>query len=239
MSTEREILVAILKRTVESSEARVEGIGEEAHVPISLTENIIRRFHDEGLLKLTQNLVVVDGGSRLRIAVRAISLGADIERVARFLSWSEFEDFSTLAFEADGFVVRRNFHFSWLRKRWEIDIIGLKRPLVISADCKHWSQKWSGIASIKAVKSQIERTRALAEASKSIGSRIGIAGWSHAYFVPVVLSLLPSQQKFYERTPIVPILQFRDFLQNIIVHLDEVNSFHVVYGGLGKFLDGN
>lgn len=229
MPIEREILVAILKRTMERSNTRVEDVSEEAHTPLSLTKHILEGFHSEGLLELTNDKVIVGGGNRLRIAVKAISLGSDIERVARFLTWSEFEDFSVLAFEANGFSVKRNFHFAWLRKRWEIDIIGLKKPLVISADCKHWYQKWNGAASIRAAKSQIERTRALAEASRGMRNKIGIARWEHAYFMPIILSLLPAQQKFYKRTPIVPILQLRDFLQNVMVHLDEVSNFHIIY----------
>jgi hypothetical protein len=116
-----------------------------------------------------------------------------------------------------------------LKKRWEIDIIGVKRPMVISADCKHWRRKWSGSASAKAARGQAERTKALAEASRRIKSKIGINGWMYAYFIPAVLSLFPSQYKFYEKTPIVPILQLKDFLQNIIIHLDEVNYFYVSY----------
>jgi len=229
MPIEREILVAVLKRTVERGDARVEDISEEAHIPLSLTKHILEGFCSEGLIELANDKVIVGGGNRLRIAVKAISLGSDIERVARLLTWSEFEDFSVLAFEANDFSVKRNFHFAWLRKRWEIDIIGLKKPLVISADCKHWHRKWSGAASIRAAKSQIERTKALAEASRGMRNKIGIAGWEHAYFIPIILSLLPAQQKFYERTPIVPILQLRDFLQNVMVHLDEVNNFCIVY----------
>lgn len=229
MRIEREVLVAVLKRTVERSDAKVEDISEEAHIPFSLTKHVLEKLRGEGLLELADDRVIVGGDNRLRIAVKAISLGSDIERVARLFTWSEFEDFSVLAFEVNDFSVKRNFRFTWLRKRWEIDIIGLKKPLVISADCKHWHQKWGGSASIKAAKGQIERTKALAEASRSMRNKIGVAGWEHAYFVPIILSLLPSQQKFYERTPIVPILQLRDFLQNIMVHLDEVSNFHITY----------
>jgi len=225
----REVLVTVLKRTLERSDTRVEDISEEARIPLSLTRNILEGLRSEGLLELTDDKVIVGGGNRLKIAIRAINLGSDIERVARLLTWSEFEDFSVLAFETNGFNVKRNFHFAWLRKRWEIDVIGLKKPLVISADCKHWHQKWSGSASVKAAKSQIERTKALAEASRKMRDKIGITGWEHAYFVPIILSLLPAQQKFYEKTPIVPVLQLRDFLQNIIVHLNEVNNFHIIY----------
>lgn len=165
------------------------------------------------------------------MAVRAIELGADVERVSRFLRWDEFEKLSILIFENNDFQVIRNLRFSWMNKRWEVDVLGIKNPIIISADCKHWHKGWSGASSIRATEKQVERTRALAEASisKALRSRIGINEWRHAYFIPIILSLAPSKYKFYEKTPIVPILQLKDFLQNIIVYIDEVKVFHVTF----------
>lgn len=225
----REILLAILKETAELNYVSMEDISREARIPRSLVREIIREFSEDGLFKFNNENVIVDYEQRLKIALRAVELGSDIERVARFLTWTEFEKFSRISFEENGFTVKRNFRFTWLKKRWEIDVIGIKKPLVISADCKHWQQKWSGAASLKAVEKQIERTRSLADASKYLMNEIGIKEWKYAYFVPIVLSLFPSQHKFYERTPIVPILSLNDFLKNVIVHLEDINSFFISY----------
>lgn len=236
---EREILVAILKTTMKDASARVRDVSREARVPQELAKAILIRLWEENLLRLEDDEVIVDGLQRLRMAERAVALGAGVERVAIFLTWLEFENFSKSVFEANGFRVKKNLHFTWLNRRWEIDILGLKKPLVISADCKHWRKRWSGSASIRAAESQTERTRALAEASGNIMDKIGIGGWEHAYFIPIILSLFPSRRKFYEGTPIVPILQLKDFLENVMVHLDEVNSFHVMYAPLKKFFKRN
>lgn len=227
--TKREILLAVLKETTELNPAKIEDISREAHVPRDLAKNLLKEFSENGLLKLDGETVFVSWGQRLKIALKAVELGSDIERVARFLTWEEFEKFSKISFEENGFAVKTNFHFTWLKKRWEIDILGIKKPLIISADCKHWRRRWSGSASLKAVEKQIERTRSLAEASKHLIDKIGIGGWKYAYFIPVVLSLFPSQSKFHERTPIVPILSLSDFLQNVMVHLEDINVFYISY----------
>lgn len=229
MSIEREILVAILKSTQEKDSALIEDICEEARAPRANVLEILDRLRGSRLLSMNGDKVFVNKERRLKIAVKSISLGADIERVARFLTWSEFEQFSRESLEVNGFMVTTNFRFKWLGRMWEIDLIGAKKPLVISADCKHWRHGWSESASIKAAKNQVERTRALADASGRIKSKVGIDGWEYAYFVPVVLSLHPSQHKFYDKTPIVPILQISDFLQNLIAHLNEVNHFFIQY----------
>ncbi len=233
MILEREILVHILRTTKENNSVKIEDVNKESRIPRDLTNEVLRKLHGEGILMLSDDTVTVDGEQRLKMAARAVELSADIERVSRFLNWEEFEKFLTLSFEANDFQVKKNFRFTWMKKRWEIDILGLKKPIIISADCKHWHKGWSGAASVKSAKSQIERTKALAEASSgSVRSKIGIERWEHAYFIPVILSLAPSQHKFYERTPIVPVLQIRDFLQNAIVYLNEINRFHVSFRSL-------
>ncbi|MEM0011119.1 MAG: hypothetical protein QXT84_05455, partial [Candidatus Bathyarchaeia archaeon] len=227
MLAEREILVAILKNTADESNTSIEEISREAKIPRATALETLNRLCKSGFLTINGDKVFVNREQRLKIAVKSIGLGADVERVAGLLTWSEFEHFSKESFGLNGFRVLTNFRFKWFGRRWEIDLIGLRKPLVISADCKHWHSRWSGSASIEAARNQAERTRALAEASRRIKSKIGIDEWKYAYFIPLVLSLHPSQHKFYERIPIVPILQIGDFLQNVIVHLDEVNHFYI------------
>ncbi|MBS7640106.1 MAG: hypothetical protein QXJ19_02440 [Candidatus Bathyarchaeia archaeon] len=229
MLAERETLIAVLKNTRDGTSSDIRSICMDARVPQAEVLETLNRLHETGLLRLDGDRVIASGEQRLKLAIRSINLGSDVERVARFLTWSEFEQFSRESLELNGFKVIMNFRFRWFGKRWEIDLIGVKKPLVISADCKHWRRGWSGSASAEAARDQVERTRALADVSRRIRGKLGIGGWEHAYFVPVVLSLYPSQYKFHEKTPIVPILQINDFLQNLIVHLGEVAHFYIQY----------
>lgn len=233
MLAEREILVSILQATSKDRCVRIEDVSRGLRFPKDLINRILEGFRNKGLMELGGGILLITSELRMKMAVRAIELGADVERVSRFLNWDEFEELSTLAFKKNGFQVKKNFRFSWMKRRWEVDVLGIRKPVVISADCKHWQRGWSGAASIRAAEKQVERTEALAEASvsKIIRSRIGIDDWKHAYFIPIILSLAPSRHKFYEKTPIVPIMQLKDFLQNIIVYIDEVNAFHVIFQG--------
>jgi Holliday junction resolvase-like predicted endonuclease len=162
----------------------------------------------------------------LKIALKAIELGADIERVCKSLTWQEFEDISVLAFEANDFRTTKHLRFTWADRRWEIDILALKEPLVLCADCKHWRHGWSGSGSRKAVEMQVERTKFLAEASKTIEDKIGIGKWKRTYFVPMILSLVPASEKFYKNVPIVSVLQLGDFLPQMPAFFDKIAHFH-------------
>jgi hypothetical protein len=141
------------------------------------------------------------------------------------LGWQEFEDFSLSAFKAHDFSVKKHFRFRMHNRRYEVDILGFKKPYVLSVDCKHWHKGWSKSSITGIVKSQIERTEALMHASTLLRGELGIATWKKAVFVPVILSLVPAPFKYYRETPIVPVLQVRNFLNEIIAHADSLTRF--------------
>jgi len=225
VTIEREVVVSTLKMTGEGP-ARMEEIGQDARVPVRTVRKMLRKNSENGIVQLSGRFVVAEGEQRLKLASKAIELGADIERVCSFLRWEEFEDISILAFEANDFQVKKHFRFSWFGRRWEIDILGLKEPIIVSADCKHWHRGWARAASGKAAEGQVERTRALAGAASSSREKIGIGEWRRAYFVPVILSLVPSPFKFHEGVPIVPVLQMTNFLQEMPARIDELVHVH-------------
>jgi len=224
--TEREVLVSILKLTREGP-SKIGDIAKDARVLNQVVHQVVEKGSGLGFFELDGKFIVARGEQRLQIACRAIELGADIERVCKLLAWTEFEDISVLAFEANDFKIKKHFRFSWSGRRSEIDILGLKEPIVASADCKHWHRGWRGSASRKAAEKQAERTRALAEASISLHRKIGIEKWKDAYFVPMVLSLMPGAIKLYNGLPVVSVLQLRDFLQKMHGYVDEIKHFHV------------
>jgi hypothetical protein len=225
MLAEREVLVSLLKLTMEDT-TEIDSLGREARVPAQVVRELLRRNTDLVTYITSSRLVTVSSEQRLKIAIKAIELGADIERVCKSLTWLEFEDMSILAFEANDFKTTKHFRFTWADRRREIDILAFKEPLILCADCKHWRRGWSGSGSRKAAELQIERTKVLAEASKTMENKIDVGKWKCAYFVPMILSLVPANQKFYKDVPIVPILQLGDFLSKMPAYLDKIAYFH-------------
>jgi Holliday junction resolvase-like predicted endonuclease len=227
MATEREVLISFLRLT-KGGPVEIKDLSSESQIP--------RQLVHETLTSLRLGIVEADGHSisggpeqRLRAAHKAVELGADIERVCGFLTWSEFEDISVMAFEANDFKVKKHFRFSGSGRRWEIDILAAKRPIVACADCKQWHRGWRGSASRKATEQQIERTRVLAETAPAMLEKIDMKGWKHADFLPMVLSLTPSAHKFHRGAPIVPVLQLRDFLHDLPAYVGKIKRFRASF----------
>jgi Holliday junction resolvase-like predicted endonuclease len=134
---ERDLLISILKLTKNGPVIR-ESINRDAKIPSVVASKMLRKLQTDGLVYLEGDMIEASGGGRLKLAVRAVDLGADVEHMSNFLSWQEFEDIAALALERDRYVVAKNVRFKHAERRWEIDVVGCRKPLVICIDCKHW-----------------------------------------------------------------------------------------------------
>jgi hypothetical protein len=179
-------------------------------------------------------MVYVTPSQRVAIAIRAVQVGADFERACRWLSWREFESIAAEAFVANDYRVARNFRFRQAQRRWEIDILGFKKPFIICIDCKHW-KRWGRSATMKSVTSQIKRTEALADASHIYLEKAGIKEWETAILVPTVLSLMTGPDKFYDQVPIVPIFQLQDFITELPSEIHLLKCFRRKLSKLNAF----
>lgn len=224
MSVERDILVSVLRLTVRGK-ARIEDISRNAGTIIQVTFNILKKYSKMRFFRLEDDSVIMEKGRRIKLAVHLVELGADLERVSDLLNWAEFEDISSEALEANGFSVIKHFRFKWSKRRWEIDILGFKNPVVVAVDCKHWHRGWRRSAIMRIVELQIKRTHALAEASAFLREKMNTLNWKRAVFVPVVLSLFPGPLKFHMNTPIVPVLQIRNFLNEMTAYSNSLTHF--------------
>ena len=223
MNIEKELIIAILKLTGNGSILN-EQIYKDVRVPHNVALNLLKKLEKEGLIYFHNNLLEADSFQRLRLAVYAVQLGADLEYVCSFLGWREFERVAVMAFERNGYEVVENLRFKHAARKWEIDVVGLKKPLVVCVDCKHWRKGLYPSALKKIVERQVERTFAFAESMNAF-ERFSFAAWGRVKFVPAVLSLIPSRFKFYSGVPVVPIFQLQDFLSQLPAHVDSLKHF--------------
>jgi Holliday junction resolvase-like predicted endonuclease len=231
MSVERNLIISLLKLTKEGP-VLTELVNKEAHLPSATTKKLLGKLQNEGLVYLKQGSVELGSGSRLKLAVQAIALGADVEHVSNLLCWQEFEEITAIALKSNGYAVTNNVRFQQSRRRWEIDVVGCKKPLVVCIDCKHWQHAIAPSALKRIVDSQIERTRALANALPNPFLKLDCTRWGEAKFVPAILSLMPSASKFYADVPVVPILQLQDFLNQLPAYTETLRIFSKTFNTL-------
>lgn len=207
-------------------------VNQEAHIPSDLCKSLLETLQTDNLIYMNDPFVDIDSMQRVRLATRAIELGADQERVSRFLNWKEFERIGSIALETHRYVVETNVYFKHNGHRGELDIVGCRDPLVVCVDCKHWNRGLHPSKFRKAADHQAKRTLAFAESLPNPARHLKCSSWKEAKFVPVVLSLVPTSPKFYGGTPIVSILQFREFLTQLPLCVDSVLHFKIAQSHL-------
>ena len=231
MSIERNLLISLLKLT-KSGPALIESVNIDAHIPSSTMVKLLEKLQSNGMLYLKGDVVEVESGCRIKLGVQAVSLGADLEHISNLLCWQEFEEITALALRDNGFSVSSNVRFKNASRKWEIDAVACRKPLVICIDCKHWQHSIVPSALKKIVDSQTSRTIALMDCLPSPILKIKCTKWEHAKFIPVILSLLPCTFKFYNKVPVVPILQIQDFLNQLSAYTDDLKFFPKTFNSL-------
>jgi Holliday junction resolvase-like predicted endonuclease len=232
MSVERKLVISLLKLTKKGS-ILIESVNDEARLPSTVTWELLEKLQNENLIYLKSDKIEVDSNSRLKLAVKAASLGVDVEHISNLLCWQEFEEIAALALKNNGYIVQNNVRFKHEGKRWEIDVVGCKRPLAICIDCKHWQHAISSSALKRIVDLQTQRTLALSDSLPNVKLNLECAKWEKAKFIPSVLSLIPSAYKFYEKVPVVPVLQLQDFIHQLPAYTETLKFYLKTFKTLG------
>ena len=235
MNIERKIAISTLKLT-KTGNALIEDIKTDAKVPSSDTFNLLQKMQNEGLLILEENYVETTSDTRLKLAVYAAMQGADIEAVSSCLCWQEFEEIAAFALKNNGYTVQSNVRFSYGGRRWEIDVVGCKKPLVVCIDCKHWAKTIAPSALSKIADLQTERTRSFANFLPNVKFKLPCTTWGNAKFVPSLLSLMPSAYKFVHDVPVVPVLKMQDFIEQLPLYTHELKFFSKSFSSLAHNL---
>jgi hypothetical protein len=83
LSVERNLLISLLKLT-EKGAVEQETVKKEARLPASVVALLLRKLQNENLIYFQNGCIASDAASRLKIAAKALSTGADIEQLSRF-----------------------------------------------------------------------------------------------------------------------------------------------------------
>jgi len=226
LSAQRDILIALLETTKEGPTDM-----EELRETVRVTDEALSAFLDH---LIQQELVVASEGAleatleqRLEIAVRAVRAGADMERVSQALGWLEFEEMTAYTFEANNYRVKRRFRFNAGGRRWEIDVLATRKPLVVCAECKHWASGLGNMTARRIVEIHLEKVRVLSENAAILVKKGILRGWDRAVFVPMALSLQPARNKIYRRIPVVSVFELPSFLNEFQGQMEWLASFPV------------
>ncbi len=189
--------------------------------------NILSQLCDANIIAVEANRISLSIDQRLQLAMKAVEVGADFESVSRSLGWKEFEEISAKVLEENRFRVLRRFRFTAEGRRWEIDLLAVRAPYLICAECKHWGKGMGNQTARGIVETHLEKTGVLSRFLESLTGRIGIESWSKATLVPLVLTLSATPLEIYRRVPSVSVIGLTSFIAEFDGQLERLLSFRV------------
>jgi hypothetical protein len=204
--------ITLLHETRQNPVCKAGEIPTKSKTCPSAVERFLGELKEAGVITLTDDEIHITSEQRMRIAELAISAGADSERVARELRWQEFEGLAAHILDVGGYATAKHFIFRNSARKYEIDVLGAKEPMVLCVDCKHWHHGWAPSRIMTAARNQMMRVQCLSEGYAFYGRKLRIAGWPLARFLPIVLTLADVSSKLVDGVPIVSVLRLRDFL---------------------------
>jgi len=164
-----------------------------------------------GIGTIGSDYIEFESLDKMRAAMLAIQMGADIENLARVLNWKDFEMLATNILDVSGYIACHGLRLK--DPRVEIDVVGIKDQMALLIDCKHW--KHTSPSELKRFAlMQIDRAEAFVRANER---KIRFA-------VPAILTLHLESITFADGVPVIPMIKFRSFLNEINCYLNEVRK---------------
>jgi Holliday junction resolvase-like predicted endonuclease len=153
----KQVVKAILVKT-QSGEAKLDEVRESVNVTNAAFDQTMETMAREGYITLDGDAVKLSTEQRVRLAVRAVELGADFQTVSGSLGWLEFEELAAHVFEENGFTVLRRYRFQAEGRRWEMDVLASRYPYIVCAECKHYTRGMGNSTARNIVETHLEKT---------------------------------------------------------------------------------
>lgn len=222
---ERRLLIGLLKAMKDGPVSR-DAIREDLHITSEVLESFLSAMAEGGLISLEGDVIHASLNQKIRLAVKAVETGADLEHVGQVLTWLEFEEMTAKVFEENGFKTRPRFRFKAEGRFWEIDVLAYRRPLIACAECKHWL-KGLGDSIVKVIETHRVKTEVFSGNLESLSDRIGLRDWDRGVILPMAITLTRSSKGIYEGVPVVSIIELPSFLNDVGGYLNELVHFNI------------
>ena len=217
----------VLLATKKTPRCHVQKIAAGSGIGKRATLEMLYKLQHEDLMTLDDEEVVVTPEQRMRIAIFAVAQGNDPETVSRRLRWQEFESLADRILAREGYDTKTHFIFKYLGRRFEIDVLGAKEPLLLCIDCKHWQYGWTSSRIAAAVKNQLLRVTSLSQSYGQQESKLSTCQWKSVRMLPVLLTLADTPSRIVNGVPTVSALRFGTFLSEIDPWIEQLNFVDV------------
>lgn len=200
------VIVETLKQTSGDQVVSVSQIADQAKTTAEQVASILApmlQLEDASGMRLSNS-------ARFKLAFEAARHGA-LQQVARALSWQEFEAFTEECLQIGGFATQKGIVLRDDSRRWQIDVVAKKGPIILVIDCKHWETPGYGSKVKKAAEHQKQAAQALIKRMRTRGE----VGSERLLALPMILTLFEPRERLADGVAVVSVEQLADFLEGM------------------------
>jgi hypothetical protein len=174
---------------------------------------VLTHLMSHGIGQLIERYFVFSNADKMKLAILALQHGNDLEEISKSINWKDFEALTSELLSLSGYATVSNLYFS-KPSRIEIDVVGVSENcrLAVIVDCKHWKQNNFRAISGYARKQVYRASILLLHKRMRHISNV----------VPIILTLYPMSIKFVDGVPIVPIIKFKSFIEDLQLYLSVI-----------------
>jgi hypothetical protein len=154
--------------------------------------------------------VRLTNSARFKLAFEAVRHGG-LQQAARALTWQEFEAFTEECLQTVGFDTKKGLIVKDDSRRWQIDVIAKKSPMILAIDCKHWESPGYESKLSNAAEHQKLALQALIQQMAERGE----VGREGLLALPMILTLFEPRARIVGGVVVVSIEQLGDFLERV------------------------
>ena len=129
----RKLIIYILNGTKDAN-LDINQITEDLTITKESLNTVLMELRDNGSIDINENTIYMTVKQRIELAVLAIHLGTDFEKVSKSLGWLEFEELVALVFRENGYNTMSRYRFNAEGRRWEIDVLATSYPYIVCAE---------------------------------------------------------------------------------------------------------
>lgn len=198
----RRFVVELLKQTSSGKTASLDVVAAHAHCSSDFGSDVLNSLD----IRQAEGRVSLPTGKRLDLAMGTARAGSF--EGGRYLTWQEFERFAEECLTELGYETMGNLRLVAENRRWQIDLVGVKSPLVLCFDCKHWITHSSPSRFRTAVERQVKVTRI-------ITSRIGRERNQSMLGLSIILTILEPPESLTEPAVVLSIQRMPGLLRDL------------------------
>ena len=226
----KHLLLDLLQLSKANEEIALESIAERNNLSLGQTYQLISALNEETEAKLEFNTTSVRIPKKFKapLIIKAIETGIDIDQIIEVLHWRDFESFCLTVFEYHEFQNLQNFHFTQNRKRYEIDVVTIKEPLIFAIDAKKWKTGHAG-ALKTVVENHSNRIKAFSQylANPLNRQKFQLKNSPAIRIIPLIITSKMYEIQIFQGMPIIPFFKLNGFITDIHSFLGSLQQFPI------------